>query len=120
VKICPWKAPVIAAVLALTAGSSANAQSLLRCEHGADHEVVSLRIAGNGTGELQDAFGRRYQGFLTVTDARAQGILKITNGAQAIVLFDRLTGTAIISWSSNGGVAKQERTYACAPADKVF
>ncbi len=115
-----WKASVIAAVLVLTAGSSANAQSLLRCEHGADHEVVSLRIFSNGTGELQDAFGRRYQGFLTVSDARAQGILKITNGAEAIVLFDRPTGTAVISWSGNGGMAKRERNYTCAPADKVF
>lgn len=108
-----------AIVLALTA-ASASAQTLLRCEHGADGEVVSLSIASNNAGELRDAFGRNYKGIFTVTPARAEGILKIPNGAEAIVLLDRASGQASIAWSRTGGIAKRERTYACAPAEKVF
>ena len=108
---------IIAILLALT-GTSANAQTLLRCEHGTDGEVVSLSIADNNTGELSDAFGRRYTGFLTVTPTRAEGILKIPTGAQAIVLLDRVSGSASISWSRIGGIVKRERTYLCARAEK--
>lgn len=117
--MAPGAKHIITIVLALTAGS-ANAQTLLRCEHGRDGEVVSLTIAGNNTGELSDAFGRRYTGFLAVTPGSAEGILKITTGAQAIVLLDRVSGSASISWSRNGGIAKRERTYACVRADKEF
>ncbi len=118
-KMVPPGEYLLAIVLALTA-ASANAQTLLRCEHGTDGEVVSLSIASNNTTELRDAFGRNYKGTFTVTPARAEGILKIPNGAEAIVLLDRASGQASIAWSRTGGIAKRKRTYACAPAEKVF
>jgi hypothetical protein len=118
-KMAPGARYLIALVLALTAGS-AKAQSLLRCEHGGDHEVISLSIADNNTAELRDAFGRRYRGFFTVSPATAEGILKITNGAQAMVLLDRVSGSASITWSRNSSISKRDRTYSCAPAEKVF
>ena len=110
---------VIAMVLMATT-ASANAQTLLRCEHGGDGEVVALSIASNNTGELRDAFGRRYTGFLSVTPTRAEGIRTVTTGARANGLLDRTSGRASIAWSRNGGIAMTERTYACTPAEKVF
>jgi hypothetical protein len=110
---------VIVIALALMAGS-AKAQTPLRCEHGGDGEVVALSIARNNTGELRDAFGRRYTGFFAVTPTRAEGILTVTTGARANVLLDRASLRASIAWSRDGGIATTERTYVCAAAEKVF
>jgi hypothetical protein len=108
-------------VVAFTlAAGSANAQSLLRCEHGVDGEVVALSINADNTGELTDAFGRRFKGFLAVTPTRAEGILTIATGARATVSLDRTNGHASISWSRSGGIREVARTYTCEPAEKVF